>query len=476
LIKREIGILQNQNSGIAGNFVLNKFRYFLVDKSDNFHNRNVRLKTSIKKEDLDKYLRLIEREVLRERTPDLYELAQSLENVNHEEHSKKHVDLHSTQVLNPSPVSRYSPNVMSTGTSIITELIERGYIKDSRKWLTHRAFSAIGEKILMDIMDPLKYGEIGSHETMTEGLGSVVLDSTKKFEYGNDLRLINVPRSLLNTLQRHARGRSPLELPLQVDMEDFEEYETSRDVRVSLVYCIDLSSTMRYSSMFGDLSRIEAAKKALWGLFIFNKKFFPSDSITVIGFGALASRISPGDIPYLKTFEPGGDFMHYTNYQAALRLASKILISEGSPNKRIVLITDGHPSACFIDNQKDYTNLTSQKPYSHFYTPDKETLQRIKIDQNLTLDHHSGKLIYLCYRYRQVDEYIGMRTIAEAKRCRHNKIQIDTIMISEEDSLLDYVNQMERSVRGKSYYINPGNIDKALITDYLNNRRTIMRS
>jgi uncharacterized protein with von Willebrand factor type A (vWA) domain len=455
---------------------LNEFRYFLVDKSDNFHNRNLRLKTSIKKEDLDRYLRLIEREALRERTPDLQELAQLLENVEDGGHSKKLKDLHSTQSPNPSPVSQYSPNVMSIGASIITELIERGYVKDSRKWLTHRAFFTIGEKILMDIMDPLKYGEIGFHETMTEGLGSVVLDSTKKFEYGNDMRMINVPRSLLNTLQRRARGRSPIELPLQVDMEDFEEYETSRDVRVSLVYCIDLSSTMRYSSMFGDLSRIEAAKKALWGLFIFNKKFFPSDSITVVGFGALASRISPDDIPYLKTFEPGGDFMHYTNYQAALRLASKILISDGSPNKRIVLITDGHPSACFIDNQKDYTNLTSQKPYSHFYTPDKETLQRIKIDQNLKLDHKLGKLIYLCYRYRQVDEYIGMRTIAEAKRCWHNKIQIDTIMISEEDSLLDYVNQMERSVRGKSYYINPGNIDKALITDYLNNKRTIMRS
>jgi uncharacterized protein with von Willebrand factor type A (vWA) domain len=455
---------------------LNKFRYFLVDKRDNFHNRNLRQKTSIKKEELDRYLRLIEREALRERTPDLQELAQSLENLDGGGHSKKLKDLHSTQSPNPSSVSQHSPTLLSVGASIITELIERGYLKDSRKWLTHRAFFTIGEKILMDIMDPLKYGEMGFHETMTEGLGSVVLDSTKKFEYGNDMRMINVPRSLLNTLQRRARGRSPIELPLQVDMEDFEEYETSRDVRVSLVYCIDLSSTMRYSSMFGDLSRIEAAKKALWGLFIFNKKFFPSDSITVIGFGALASRISPDDIPYLKTFEPGGDFMHYTNYQAALRLASKILISDGSPNKRIVLITDGHPSACFIDNQKDYTNLTSQKPYSHFYTPDKETLQRIKIDQNLKLDHKLGKLIYLCYRYRQVDEYIGMRTIAEVKRCWHNKIQIDTIMISEEDSLLDYVNQMERSVRGKSYYINPGNIDKALITDYLNNKRTIMRS
>jgi uncharacterized protein with von Willebrand factor type A (vWA) domain len=42
--------------------------------------------------------------------------------------------------------------------------------------------------------------------------------------------------------------------------------------------------------------------------------------------------------------------------------------------------------------------------------------------------------------------------------------------------LLSYVNQMEKVVRGKSYYINPSNIDKALLTDYLKNRREIMRS
>ena len=55
-----------------------------------------------------------------------------------------------------------------------------------------------------------------------------------------------------------------LKYRIKFDIEDFEEYETIQDVRVSIVYCIDLSSTMRYSTMYGDLSRIEAAKRALW--------------------------------------------------------------------------------------------------------------------------------------------------------------------------------------------------------------------
>ena len=465
------------NSSGAGGCVSSQIEYFLAREGDDSSlARNSKQRNGIKKEELDKLLKIIGREILRERTPDLQELAQNIAGEWLRERFSTQDSVQSSRPQDLNSSSEPSLTTMSAGESIVTELIERGYLKDSHKWLTRKGFSSIGEKILIDIMNPLTSGDVGLHETIVQGQGDLVHDSTRRFEYGNDLRMMNVPKSLLNALQRNTKENGQVRLPLQLSMDDIEEYEMSHDVRVSLVYCIDLSSTMRYSSMFGDLSRIEAAKKALWGLFVFNKKFFPSDSISVIGFGALATRISPVDIPYLKTFEPGGDFMHYTNYQAAFRLASKILTREGYSNRRIVLITDGHPSACFIDYQKDQEDLLSQKPYSHFYKPDLDTLRSVKDIQNLDLDLHSGKLVYLCYRYRQVDDYIAQRTIAEARKCLRKGIQIDTIMISEEDSLLSYVNQMEKVVRGKSYYINPSNIDKALLTDYLKNRREIMRS
>ena len=170
----------------------------------------------------------------------------------------------------------------------------------------------------------------------TFGSGSLVLDATKKYEPGDDIRLLNVPKSLLNTIQRTVKDGGNLKLPLQIDVDDFEEYETIQDVRVAVVYCIDLSSTMRYSSMYGDMSRIEAAKRALWSLYLLNRNFFPSDSVYVVGFGTLASKVAPQDIPYLKTFEPGSDFLHYTNYQATFRLANKILQKDGAINKRLV--------------------------------------------------------------------------------------------------------------------------------------------
>ena len=414
------------------------------------------------KEVLDRLLKAAGREALREKTPTLQELEQALQAAMPQEGEGQQQQ---------RPGSQQGEKAGDgDGLPLVRQLMQKGYLKDSPKWLSSKGFVNIGGKILQDVMKTLKAGEYGMHETKDYGSGSIVLDTSKKYEPGNDIRLLNVPKSLLNTIQRSSK-KGGMKLPLQIDVEDFEEYETMQDVRVAVVYCIDLSSTMRYSTMFGDMSRIEAAKRALWSLYLLNRRFFPSDSIYIVGFGALASRVLPQDVPYLKTFEPGSDFLHYTNYQAAFRLASRILQKDGAENRRIVLVTDGHPSACFIDDKGEQDKILSQRPYSHFYTPDKATLDMVKQSQDMDLDVASGELVYLCYRYRQVDQYIGDRTIAEAKKVHSMKIDIDTIMISEEDSLLGYVNEMEKYVKGRSYYINPADIDKVLLTDYLSNKK-----
>ncbi|MGI0030169.1 MAG: VWA domain-containing protein [Nitrososphaeraceae archaeon] len=417
---------------------------------------------SIPKSLLQDFLKVLGREIMKEDQPKLEEIEQELQNLKKERENSQ------------SESDKSKPR--RTESSIIAQLQQLGYIKDSRKWLSKKGFFAVGGKLLEDVIRALNKGTIGLHETTFSGSGSLNLDSTKKYEPSDDLRLINVPRSLLNAIQRRSDSRSSIQLPIDLQPDDLEVYETKREVSVAVVYCIDLSSTMRYSTMFGDMSRIEAAKKALWSLFLLNQKFFPSDSIRIVGFGALASKVSPYDIPYLKTFDSGVGFMHYTNYQAAFRLAKKILQNETTVNKKIVLVTDGHPSACFIDTEQERNKIVCERPYSQFYALDKEALNSAKQKQDLSLDTKSGKLVYLCYRYRQVDQYIGEKTILEARKCHKLGIDIDTIMVSEEDSLLSYVNELEKYVKGRSYYINPAEIDKILITDYLNDKKSILRS
>jgi len=419
--------------------------------------------STIPKSLLQDFLKILGREILKEDEPKLEDIEQELKNLKNEKENK----ISESQSNETKSISKQS--------SIIAELQQLGYIKDSRKWLSKKGFFAVGARLLEDVVRALNMGTIGLHETNSSGNGSLNLDSTKKYELSDDLRLINVPRSLLNAIERRSGSKLPVQLPIEFQTDDLEIYETKKDVSIAIVYCIDLSSTMRYSTMFGDMSRIEAAKKALWSLFLLNQKFFPSDTIYVVGFGALASKVSPYDIPYLKTFESGVGFMHYTNYQAAFRLAKKILQNETTVNKKIVLITDGHPSACFIDTEQERSKIISERPYSQFYVPDGESVNLVKEKQDLSLDTKSGKLVYLCYRYRQVDQYIGEKTILEAKKCHKSGIDIDTIMVSEEVSLLSYVNELEKHVKGRSYYINPAEIDKILITDYLNDKKSILR-
>ena len=207
-----------------------------------------------------------------------------------------------------------------------------------------------------------------------------------------------------------------------------------------------------------------------------NKKFYPNDSVYIVGFGSLASRVKISDIPYLKTFDAGSDFLHYTNYQAAFRLSMRILLNDGSANKRIILVTDGHPSACFMDDVKQQEKILKIRPYSHFYKPDALSVDSVRAEYDLRLHVSAGNLVYLCYRYRQVDSYIAEQTIIEAEKCLKKGIYVDTLMISEEDSLLGFVNEMERRVKGRSYYVSPEALETALLSDFIRNKRAILRA
>ncbi|HXV39323.1 MAG TPA: VWA domain-containing protein [Nitrosopumilaceae archaeon] len=435
--------------------------YFL-----NQENKTTKPNKEISNEILQKILQTLSKQILKEKTPSMQELEQILEGVIKQSANQQNLkenyegtetDIHASE----EPITKY--------------LQKQGYLKDEKRWLTNKGFFEIGEKLLQDVMKAINEGGFGFHETKKIGTGSVIQDTTKKFELGDDIKFLNVPQTLLNLIQRIAKKDSKIKFPLSMEFDDLEEFETTEEVKVAVVYCIDLSSTMKYSVGAGESSRIEAAKKALWSLYVLNKKFFPNDSIYIIGFGSFASKIDPRDIPYLKTYDANDNFLHYTNYQAAFRLALKILKHDRTQNKRIVMITDGQPSACFIDNESQKNNILTDKPYSHFYIPDNDTLSKLKNEREIKLDT-GGEMVYLCYRYRQVDPFIESRTLAEAKKCKREGIEVDTIMVSEEDELLSYIESLEMQLKGRAYYINPANIDKILINDFISNKKKILNS
>ena len=177
----------------------------------------------------------------------------------------------------------------------------------------------------------------------------------------------------------------------------------------------------------------------------------------------------------MKTYDSNDNFFLYTNYQSPFRLALKILKKDGSHNKRIVMITDGQPSACFVDDESQKNEILSSKPYSHFYRPDNTILSKIRAEREMKLDI-GDEMVYLCYRYRQVDPAIDAKTLQEAKKCKREGIEIDTIMVSEEAELLSYVESVEKQLKGRAYYINPEKIDKVLISDFILNKKKMLSS
>ena len=221
---------------------------------------------------LDKLLKTLASQSMREKAPTLEELQGILQG-NVQEQSEY-----------SSRETQSAENPRSDDARSITKyLLERGYLKDEKNWLTKKGFFAVGNYILRDLMNELKTGEFGLHETKSVGTGTTILDTTKKFELGGDLKFLNVPATILNTISRLTKKNSGLQFPLDIDIDDFEEFETVDDVRASVVYCIDLSSTMKSSLSNSGMSRIEAAKRALWSLYVLNNKFFPNDSISKIG-------------------------------------------------------------------------------------------------------------------------------------------------------------------------------------------------
>ena len=435
-----------------------------VYQASNKEQRQSQDSKTLDEQTIEKLLQSLASQSMKEKAPSFEELETILQG-NIEESSSEQAQSESDQ----------SPKSDDT-KSITKYLVEHGYLKDEKNWLTKKGFFAIGNQILKDLLAELKTGDFGLHETKSVGTGTTILDTTKKFELGGELKLLNVSVSLLNTIQRLSKQGKPLDFPLDVDIDDFEEFETTEDVRASIVYCIDLSSTMKSSLTSSGMSRIEAAKRALWSLYVLNNRFFPNDSIKIVGFASMASVVNPFDIPFLKTYDANDEFLHYTNYQAAFRLAKKILQKTNAKNKRIVMITDGQPSACFVDSDSQKNAILSEKPYSNFYVPNEPLLSKIQSERNLKIDQTQGAEVYLCYRYKKVDPKIDERTISEAKKCLRENIQIDSIVVSEEAELLEYVQQVEKILHGKTYHINQNNMDKVLVIDYLYNTKKILGS
>jgi uncharacterized protein with von Willebrand factor type A (vWA) domain len=125
-----------------------------------------------------------------------------------------------------------------------------------------------------------------------------------------------------------------------------------------------MSGSMRYGGLYIDVKRMGLA---LDGLI---RKEYPGDYLEFVEIYTFARRVHPSEIPTLMPksvtlYDPvvrlRADMSdpritemdvpwHFTNIQRGLQVARQLLAQQDTPNRQIILITDGLPTAHFEDN------------------------------------------------------------------------------------------------------------------------------
>jgi uncharacterized protein with von Willebrand factor type A (vWA) domain len=282
--------------------------------------------------------------------------------------------------------------------------------------LSGSAERRIRKSAFEQIFSGLRKGEAGYHAIRSAGDGAEIQPETRDYEFGDEIARIDSVRSLANAMKRTQGG-------LDLSEEDLAVYESEQQTACATVVAIDVSHSM---ILYGE-DRITPAKTVALALTELITTKYPKDHLDVITFGDRAERVELRDLPYLEA----GPF--HTNTKEALELARGLLGRRKQPNRQIVLITDGKPSALTEPDGRVYKNPMG------------------------------------------LDLRIVNRTLEEADLCRRQKIVITTFMIATDPWLQEFVDQLTKVNRGRAYFASPDNLGEFLLTDYIRHRRRRVR-
>jgi len=296
-------------------------------------------------------------------------------------------------------------------------LSQSGYMvqKGDHMQLSPKGVRRIGQLALRDIYQGLLKDRAGSHVTDHRGITEMRPDQTRPYEFGDPLNL-----NLVATL-KHALARRP-GVPLALNPDDFEIYENDYGSSSSTVLCLDMSWSMSWEGRFA------AAKKVALALETLIRSKFPRDFFSIVGFFTRAVELKLKDLPEA-SWNMGDPF---TNLQDGLRLASDLLARHPSRNQHIIVITDGQPTAYFLNKR-----LYCEWPLS----------------------------------FGGISMRAAQETLKEVERVTRREITINTFMLDDSPSLRAFVEKMTQINRGRALYTRPDHLGEYMLVDYLSKKR-----
>jgi len=326
----------------------------------------------------------------------------------------------------------------------IRQMAERqGLERTARGYqLTPKAYRLFQGRLLERIFDNLQAARSGRHQGPIVGEGAVEMQQTKPYEFGDSLANIDVPGSLVNAMIREGPG-----LPIALQPGDVEIHRTRNTPKCATVVLMDMSGSMRYDGLYVDVKRMSLALEGLI------RREYPGDYLQFVELATFAKPRHTSEIATLlpkpvTVYEPVvrlcADMSderitefdvppHFTNIQHGLVLARRFLAAQDTPNRQVILITDGLPTAHFEDQHLFL-----------LYPPDRRTEEA---------------------------------TMREGRHCHREGITINIFLLptwsqSREDVQFAY--RLAESTSGRVFFTAGKDLDRYVVWDYLNHRREIV--
>ncbi|MGV3484961.1 MAG: hypothetical protein ACO1RT_11135 [Planctomycetaceae bacterium] len=308
--------------------------------------------------------------------------------------------------------------------------------------LTPKAYKIFQGRLLSRIFSELQASRSGRHQGDIVGDGAVEMQQTKAYEFGDSVANMDFPQTIVNALLRSGDKR-----PLRLHGDDIVVHKTKNHPKCATCVIMDMSGSMRYDGQYIHVKRMALALQGL-----INSEF-PGDFLRFIEMYTFAKLRQPGEIVEMMPkpvtihdpwVQLAADMSrpdiseqmihpHFTNIQHALKLARQNLVNCDTPNRQIVLITDGLPTAHFED----------------------ETL-------------------FMLYPPHPKTEQATMR---EGHLCMKEGITINLFLIpswSQNEEDIKFAYRLAESTRGRVFFTNGKNLDRFVLWDYVKNRREII--
>lgn len=306
--------------------------------------------------------------------------------------------------------------------------------------VTEKGLDFLGYKTLRNLLGSLGKSSSGRHDTSHLSTGVEAAAASKLYEFGDTINM-DVNTTLLSAIKREGLG-----VPLNLEYSDLHVHQCDYQSSCATVVMLDCSHSM---ILYGE-DRFTPAKRVALALSHLIRTQYPGDSLKIVLFHDSAEELPMAKLATTQV----GPF--HTNTAEGLRLARRLLQAQRKEMKQIVMVTDGKPTACFLDEG-------ASAPGG----------RRGLWEQGSRVGHSDGRRLYK--NPMGLDPFVMAATFREVQACRKAGIMINTFMLASDYYLVEFVKEMTAMTNGKAYFANPNNLSQFVLIDFLKRKRSRVR-